>query len=146
MICRAERRQPGRGACTAFRLLLRLFTRWCVPGIALPDGAVCAPEPGNASVFLKYALRVRRESAEGQLLAALFANGTTLVPAPASVPSAAGSVTVADRLAEALLQQGLGIAVWAGLRRCTAVRKSATADAGNRPTVADHFHSFAVIG
>jgi hypothetical protein len=101
---------------------------------------------GDAGIFFKYASRVRRETAEGRLLAPLFTRGMTLVPVPGSVPSVAGSVMVAQGLAEALLQQGLGAAIWPGLRRCTAVRKSATACVGNRPTVEDHFHSFGVSG
>jgi hypothetical protein len=109
--------------------------------------ALCAQlKAAEEDIFFKYALRVRRESVEGRLLAGIFVNGPTLVPVPPSTPSAAGSVMVADRIAQALLQQGLGTAVWQGLRRCTPVRKSATAHAGSRPTVDDHFESFAVSG
>jgi hypothetical protein len=101
---------------------------------------------GDAVFLVKYALRVRRECAAGQSLAGFFAGETTLVPVPASVPSAGGSITVAERLADALLQQGLGAAVWPGLQRKSPVRKSATAQAGCRPTVEDHYHSFGVAG
>ncbi|MFI4888976.1 MAG: phosphoribosyltransferase [Steroidobacterales bacterium] len=53
-------------------------------------------------------------------------------------------MTVAERLARALLEQGLGAAVWPGLIRKSPVRKSALAQAGARPTVEDHYDSFAV--
>src|SRR5208283_3678247 len=88
---------------------------------------LCARLKAGDAVFLvKYALRVRRECAEGQSLAGFFAKETTLVPVPASVPSTGGSITVAERLADALLRQGLGAAVWPGLKRHSPVRKSAT--------------------
>jgi predicted amidophosphoribosyltransferase len=44
----------------------------------------------------------------------------------------------------ALKGVGLGRAVWAGLHRRFAVRKSATALTGERPTVQQHYDSFAV--
>ncbi len=50
----------------------------------------------------------------------------------------------AERLAFAL--QGVGLAgfVWAGIHRIHQVRKSATAINGDRPTVRQHYDSFAV--
>jgi hypothetical protein len=99
---------------------------------------------GDASLLVKYALRVRRECYEGRLPDGFFADKTILVPVPASAPSIAGAITVAERLAGALLQQGLGAAVWPGLIRISQVRKSATAQAGTRPSVEDHYNSFAV--
>jgi hypothetical protein len=45
-------------------------------------------------------------------------------------------------LAFALLNVGLGGTAWPGLRRVRAVRKSATAVPGNRPTVSVHYESF----
>lgn len=48
-----------------------------------------------------------------------------------------------DRLAAALASEGLGH-VWRGLQRISAVRKSATAPSGERPTVTDHYDSLTV--
>jgi hypothetical protein len=107
--------------------------------------ALCARlKAGDADFLVKYALRVRRECSESRLLDGFFAEKTILVPVPASVPSIAGALTVAERLARALVQQGLGAAVWPGLRRDSPVRKSATALAGTRPTVEDHYSSLSV--
>jgi hypothetical protein len=89
-------------------------------------------------------MRVHRECVDGGLLAGLFKDGTVLVPVPSSAPAIAGSIAVAERLAGALLQQGLGAAVWRGLVRTSPVRRSASAPAGTRPSVEDHFDSFAV--
>jgi hypothetical protein len=44
----------------------------------------------------------------------------------------------------ALLEEGLGRGIWRGLHRVCAVRKSATAAPGSRPTVGNHYDSFAI--
>jgi hypothetical protein len=107
--------------------------------------ALCALlKAGDASFLLKYALRVRREASECELFGDFFSGGAILIPVPTSVPPPAGSTCVAERLATAFVRQGLGSMAWPGLKRVRAVRKSATAPAGARPTVADHYHSFAV--
>jgi predicted amidophosphoribosyltransferase len=51
---------------------------------------------------------------------------------------------VAEQLATALVCEGLARCVWTGLHRIRAVRKSATAIAGRRPTVRSHYDSFAI--
>ena len=73
----------------------------------------------------------------------LFTPDTVLVPVPGcarsgDVPSAAG------QLASALLAAGLAGRAWPGLERRFAVRKSATALSGERPTVREHYESFCV--
>jgi hypothetical protein len=76
-------------------------------------------------------------------LAALFAREAVLVP----VPGSSASITprwVALQLATALSAIGCGQRVWIGLRREAAVRKSSTAPEGARPTVHQHYDSFAV--
>lgn len=45
----------------------------------------------------------------------------------------------------ALTELGLAGTVWLGLQRTFAVRKSATALTGERPTVHEHYESFSVI-
>ena len=102
--------------------------------------ALCvAAKSHDANFLAQYALRVRTECVGLHALAGLLTAKITLVPVPASTPSTAGSSTVADRIADAFLQQVLGMAVWRGLRNCTSVRKSVTAPAGTRSTVADNF-------
>lgn len=51
---------------------------------------------------------------------------------------------MAEHLAIALVREGLARRAWAGLHRIRAVRKSATAIAGRRPTVLSHYDSFAI--
>jgi hypothetical protein len=67
-----------------------------------------------------------------------------LVPVPGSARTAAGTMTVAEHLATAMVEAGLGGGIWNGLRRIWPVRKSATAAPGSRPSVGAHYHSFAV--
>ncbi|MDB6090451.1 MAG: purine/pyrimidine phosphoribosyl transferase signature-containing protein [Gammaproteobacteria bacterium] len=74
----------------------------------------------------------------------LFANEAVLVPVPGSAPSA-GAPWAAERLAVALHGIGLGKSVWEGVRRRVAVRKSATANNAERPTVKQHYESFAAV-
>src|SRR5690242_6458470 len=50
---------------------------------------------------------------------------------------------IALRLAVALSEVGFALPTWAGLRRRYAVIKSATAAAAARPTVQQHYDSFA---
>lgn len=94
--------------------------------------------------MLKYAVRVRQQAAEPAPLAGFFCPKNVLVPIPGSAPRPPGFVSVTEHLALALLKEGLGHGIWLGLRRVRAVRKSATAVPGSRPTVAHHFDSFAV--
>ncbi len=62
------------------------------------------------------------------------------------MPPDSGVVSVTELLAAALVREGLGKTAWGGLQRVRAVRKSATAAAGERPTVGKHYDSFAVVG
>jgi predicted amidophosphoribosyltransferase len=97
---------------------------------------------GDAGFMLKYALRVRQQATDSPLLADYFGATDLLVPVPGSAPSLAGGSWVAKHLAVALVNEGLGGAAWSGLRRIRAVRKSATAAPGERPTVNLHYESF----
>jgi predicted amidophosphoribosyltransferase len=91
----------------------------------------------------KYADRVRQQVAEGPSLTGFLNAGSVLVPIPGSARRP-GAASVADHLASALLSEGLGLCIWRGLERICPVRKSATAAPGLRPTVAEHYQSFAV--
>jgi hypothetical protein len=114
------------------------------------SGAVCERsrllrallKAGDAGFMLKYALRVRQQATDSSLLTGFFGTRDILVPVPGSAPSAAGGLWAAKHLAVALVNEGLGGAAWSGLRRVRAVRKSATAPPGERPTVNLHYESF----
>jgi hypothetical protein len=113
-------------------------------------GAVCERsrllrallKAGDASFMLKYAFRVRQQARESSQLAGFFSGADVLVPVPGSTPHSAGHPWTAEHLALALVNEGLGGQIWPGLRRVRAVRKSATAAPGNRPTVDVHYESF----
>jgi predicted amidophosphoribosyltransferase len=98
---------------------------------------------GDAQFMRRYALRVRREVDQLSQLKNYFLPQDVLVPVPGSAPKARGT-WVAAELAQALLLAGLGSKTWPGLHRVSAVRKSATAAHGARPTVAVHYHSFSI--
>ncbi|HET9106971.1 MAG TPA: phosphoribosyltransferase [Steroidobacteraceae bacterium] len=75
--------------------------------------------------------------------AAVLGRCVVLVPVPGS-GLRTGADWVGERLACCLKELDLGGQVWPVLRRCRAVRKSAFAPAGARPSVLEHYESFAV--
>jgi hypothetical protein len=105
-----------------------------------------------------YAAQVYQQVRSNEEWARLFENAAVLVPVPGSStgPQAptrrepldahrtVSPLWAAERLACALRGIGLGASVWHGLRRVSAVRKSATALNAERPTVRQHYDSFAV--
>jgi hypothetical protein len=113
------------------------------------DSAICARsrllcallKEGDAHFMTKYAVRVRRQMEPPAQLAGFFRSGDLLVPVPRSGLRAGGTWAAAE-LARALVQEGVGRATWPGLRRISAVCKSATAAKGCRPSVARHYDSF----
>ena len=96
---------------------------------------------GDARFLLKYASRVQQQAADSTHLAGFFLADDVLVPVPGSSAKVRG-LWVAASLADALVREGLGALAWPGLRRICAVRKSATAAPGARPTVDAHYASF----
>lgn len=100
---------------------------------------------GNRGFVHRYARRVRYERDAG-VFADVFDGAALLVPVPGSTPWKPGMPWIADRLAQALLREGLGNQVWRGLRRAHAVHKSAISPAGHRPSVLEHYASFEVGG
>ena len=98
---------------------------------------------GNAHFMPRYAVRVRQQTEGSSGLAGFFLTDDVLVPVPRCSPRRRGT-WVAAELAQALVRAGIGGFVWPGLRRISAVRKSATAASGARPTVASHYESFEV--
>ncbi len=92
----------------------------------------------------KYALRVRQQAEDSPPLAGFFGASDVLVPVPGCAPHVEGGLWPAGHLAIALVNAGLGGAAWTGLRRVRAVRRSATASPGDRPTVGLHYESFVI--
>ena len=90
---------------------------------------------GDASFLLKYSWRVREQSAATHTFAEFFEETAVLMPIPGSAPRVRGGLWVPERLAADLVRERLGQAVWPGLKRIRAVRKSSTAPAGERPSV-----------
>ncbi|HLQ13015.1 MAG TPA: phosphoribosyltransferase [Steroidobacteraceae bacterium] len=89
-------------------------------------------------------MRVREQAVEHHQYGDLFGPNVVLIPVPRSVLSSCEASWAAVQISLALLHQGLAAAVWTGLRRQCAVRKSATAPCVARPTVAEHYDSFLV--
>jgi hypothetical protein len=99
---------------------------------------------GDHRFIRKYAWRVRQEAQNSPIFAGFFGTGDLLVPVPGSAPYSAAVPWPSQHLAAALINEGLGGAAWTGLHRVRAVRKSATAAPGTRPTVGIHYDSFYV--
>jgi hypothetical protein len=75
--------------------------------------------------------------------ATVLGNRIVLVPVPGSGVTCAGD-WIGNRLAWCLRELELAVQVWPVLRRCRAVRKSAFAPAGARPSVLEHYESFVI--
>jgi predicted amidophosphoribosyltransferase len=111
--------------------------------LAEDSRVLCARVKTNHPLWLShFAGHVYRSSLQDRELAGLFAHGAALVPVPGSARTGE-SPWGALRLAVALSGVGFGIPVWIGLRRRYAVIKSATAAAAARPSVQQHYNSFA---
>lgn len=93
----------------------------------------------------RLAVRVWLETVGHGRFASAFCNRVVLVPVPGSMPLQRAD-WVGERLAWCLKEVGLAAEVWPVLRRRHAVRKSAFAAAGERPTVLEHYSSFALEG
>lgn len=99
---------------------------------------------GDAHFIPRYVERVRQQASELSMFTGFFDASDLLIPIPGSEPRNEGITAVTERLAAALVREGLGSAAWAGLCRVRGVRKSATSSHGNRPTVHEHYDSFAI--
>ncbi|HEX3848418.1 MAG TPA: phosphoribosyltransferase [Steroidobacteraceae bacterium] len=108
--------------------------------------ALCtALKSGDEQCIRRCAARVRQQSIDLERFAGYFDRGGILVPVPGSIQRA-GARWIAERIAHALIEEGLGDATWPVLRRVSAVRKSATAIGGTRSSVRVHYGSLAVTG
>ena len=91
----------------------------------------------------RFAAQVLELCARERPFRELFARDVWLVPVPGCTPAPVESA-VAHRLAIALHALGLAHEVWPGITRRVAVTRSATAVAGNRPSVRQHYESFSL--
>jgi hypothetical protein len=107
---------------------------------------LCARLKAADRVWLpRLVARVWLETVGHGRFATAFGARVVLVPVPGSAPLQRAE-WVGERLAWCLREVGLAAEVWPILRRRHAVRKSAFAAAGERPTVLEHYASFAVGG
>ena len=115
------------------------------------ESAICARsrllrallKEGDAHFMTKYAVRVRPADGAARACSQDFSYPATCwCPCPRSAPKVGGTCGLpAGAGACALVREGVGSATWPGLRRISAVRKSATAAKGCRPSVARHYDS-----
>jgi hypothetical protein len=105
----------------------------------------CALLKAQDPAFLAYCARcVHRDVLGEGVLSGLFATQPTLVPVPSSSRSVAGIPTAAAALADALVRQGLGRAVWPGLARGHGIGRSSRAAPGCRTSAQDQYRSLSV--
>ncbi len=115
-----------------------------VCAVSARSRSLCALVKTAAPEFT--AVCVRRVVAQmnaTSILATFFDPDDVLVPVPASEPRRAAE-SPAERLADALVSQGLATRVWTGLSRTRAIPKSAISAPGRRPTVTAHYDSLGV--
>jgi predicted amidophosphoribosyltransferase len=107
---------------------------------------LCARVKNGSTKWLRsYVASVHQEVTRKRQFSGFFNEHTLLVPIPISPTATRTSVWVARRLALTLQEAGLAEEVWTGLRRVSSVERSASAWMWERPTVQQHYRSFAVI-
>ena len=105
---------------------------------------LCARLKAADRIWLpRLAAQVWLETAGHGQFGAAFGKRVVLVPVPGSAPQRRLN-WVGERLAWCLREFGLAVEVWPVLRRGYAVRKSALAASGERPSVLEHYDSFVV--
>lgn len=119
----------------------------------LPDGRGSVCEEGrllcarlkaaDAEWLPRLIARVWLEAVAHARFGRALGSRVVLVPVPGSAPAQRAD-WVGERVAWCLREVGLAADVWPVLRRRHAVRKSAFANAGERPSVLEHYASFAV--
>jgi hypothetical protein len=107
---------------------------------------LCARVKSGSTKWLRcYAIGVHQLVIHERRFPEFFDEHTLLVPIPEYRPSGHTTFWAARRLALALQETGLAEEVWTGLRRVSSVEKSSSAWMWERPTVQQHYQSFAVI-
>lgn len=95
----------------------------------------------NASWLSRFAAAIWLEKVGHGWFSPALGDRVVLVPVPGSIPAKC-AYWVGERLAWCLKEIGLAAEVWPVLRRRHAVRKSACAAPGERPSVLEHYDSF----
>jgi hypothetical protein len=104
-------------------------------------------DPPDPSVLMSNWIARTMERGRSQLpFSSFFRTSSILVPLPRSSLLQPDSLWVPERIATALVRRGFGVRVLPCLTRTRVVRKSATSQAGERPTPTEHFESLAVQG
>jgi predicted amidophosphoribosyltransferase len=107
---------------------------------------LCARVKNGSTKWLRsYVASVHQEATRKRQFNGFFNEHTLLVPIPNTPTETRTSFWVARRLALTLQEAGLAEEVWTGLRRVSSVERSASAWMWERPTVQQHYRSFAVI-
>jgi hypothetical protein len=107
---------------------------------------LCARVKNGSPKWLKsYVATMSQDITHNHILCGFFQEHALLVPVPQCLSPVPTSLWVARRLAFTLQEAGLGEEVWTGLRRVSSVEKSSLASMWHRPTVHQHYRSFAVI-
>lgn len=83
-------------------------------------------------------------SLAGTALDGFFSSRAVLVPVPGSSLPQPNQLWVPKRIAEALVEAGMGVNVWCCLSRMKRVRKSSTSLPADRPRALEHLESFSV--
>ena len=107
---------------------------------------LCARVKDGSTKWLKsYVASIHQEVTRKRRFCGFFNEHTLLVPIPNNPSPSRTSFWVARRLALSLQEAGLAEDVWTGLRRVSSVERSSSAWMWERPTVQQHYRSFAVI-
>ncbi|MDE2348317.1 MAG: hypothetical protein KGL92_07435 [Gammaproteobacteria bacterium] len=140
-----SRRPPGSIATLPFAACF-VYSPTGAGSASCRSRRLCAAIKANDSASIgRAAALVGRLAARDPMLAAHFGARPVLVPVPPSAPGSQRSPWAAARIAAALADAGLGADVRPLIARRLAVQKSATAAAGARPSVRQHYDSFGLI-
>jgi predicted amidophosphoribosyltransferase len=113
-------------------------------GVSVRSRLLCrALKVADSRWLARYAANVRSMLGEYPALREVFDARAILVPVPGRLARWRPN-PVADGLAQALLDAGIGQCAWRGLRRIESVAKSAMATPMERPSVATHYRSMRV--
>lgn len=99
----------------------------------------------NPPIFMSELISsIIREKIAELSFADFFDKNPILVPVPNSSLMKAGTLWVPQRIANAVVQNGFGKAVFECLERIHRLPKSATSKASDRPKAIDHYNSFGI--
>ena len=108
--------------------------------LSLRSKAACGRIKAGSTAQMESALP-HLAKPEAEVLQPFLNPGITLVPVPSSAPLTENAVWPSKVIADVLLANGYGGEVRALIERVTAVRKSSTAPAAERPLIPEHMAS-----